>query len=73
MSVLAAGGGLRMGQVIGSTDARAEAPVTRVMDSNCLLATLYECFGIDRHHQLRDRNDRPLEILPTGKPIDGLL
>src|SRR6202008_1071781 len=47
MSVLLAGGGLRMGQVIGATNARAEEPTERAMDSNCLLATIYHRFGID--------------------------
>src|SRR6185436_2994900 len=36
MSVLLAGGGLRMGQVVGATNARAEEPSRRAMNSNCL-------------------------------------
>ena len=47
MSVFLAGGGLKMGQVIGATNARGEEPVQRAMDSNCLLATIYHRFGID--------------------------
>jgi len=54
MSVLLAGGGLRMGQVIGATNARAEEPIDRAMDSNCLLATLYHRFGIDPTHHYHD-------------------
>ena len=45
MSVFLSGGGLKMGQVIGATNARAEHPVDRAMNSNCLLATLYRRFG----------------------------
>jgi hypothetical protein len=40
MSVFLAGGGLRMGQVIGATNARAEEPLERAMDRNCLLDEL---------------------------------
>ena len=43
------------------------------MDSNCLLATLYERFGIDPHHLLHDRTGRPVPILPHGEPIAELL
>jgi hypothetical protein len=73
MSVLLAGGGLRMGQVIGATNAKAEEPVERRMDSNCLLATIYRRFGIPTTRQLHDQLGRPLAILPSGTPIAELL
>lgn len=73
MSVLVAGGGLRMGQVIGKTNARAEEPIERRMDSNCLLATIYRRFGIDPRTHLQDTLGRPLAILPSGEPIAELL
>jgi hypothetical protein len=73
MSIFAAGGGLRMGQVIGATGPKAEEPVERAMDSNCLLATLYHRFGINPKNTLQDRSGRPLPILPAGEPIRELL
>ena len=73
MSVLLAGGGLKMGQVIGATNPRGEEPAQRAMDSNCLLATLYKQFGINPHHLLHDRTGRPLPILPHGEPIAELV
>lgn len=73
MSVLLAGGGLRMGQVIGATNARGEHPVQRPMDSNCLLATLYHRFGIDPGRTLPDVSGRPIPILPRGERIAELL
>ena len=73
MSVLLAGGGLRMGQVIGATNARGEEPSDRAMDSNCLLATIYHRFGIDADRFTRDRSGRPIPILPTGEPISELV
>src|SRR5262245_1806440 len=73
MSVFLAGGGLRMGQVIGATNRRGEEPIRRIMDSNCLLATLYHRFGIDTKQTFTDRAGRPLPILPEGTPIAELL
>jgi hypothetical protein len=73
MSVFACGGGLRMGQVIGATSSKAEEPVDRAMDSNCLLATLYHRFGIDPQDTHLDHSGRPLAILPSGEPIRELL
>ena len=73
MSVFASGGGLKMGQVIGATNSKAEEPVDRAMDSNCLLATLYRRFGIDPEGTLLDHSGRPLAILPSGTPIRELL
>lgn len=72
MSVLAAGGGFRMGQVIGATNPRGEYPVDRAMDSNCLLATIYDRFGIDPNHEFHDNLGRPLKVLPQGEPIPEL-
>ncbi|MBW3542776.1 MAG: DUF1501 domain-containing protein [Planctomycetes bacterium] len=73
MSVLVSGGGLRMGQVIGATSRRAEEPVERIMDSNCLLATIYRRFGIDPRGTFPDHSGRPIHILPSGEPIAELL
>ena len=73
MSVLLAGGGLRTGQVIGATNKRAEEPVERIMDSNCLLATIYDRFGIDTTETYPDHSGRPLPILPNGTSITELI
>jgi hypothetical protein len=62
-----------MGQVIGATSSRAEEPVERAMDSNCLLATLYHRFGINTKTMLTDNTGRPLPILPAGEPIRELM
>lgn len=73
MSIFLAGGGLRMGQVVGATNSRGEEPVERVMNSNCLLATIYRKFGIDTSRINHDNSGRPIPILTDGKPIDELL
>jgi hypothetical protein len=73
MSVLLAGGGMRMGQVVGATNPRGEEPSLRAMNSNCLLATIYHRFGIDVRRHYHDRTGRPIPILQEGEPISELL
>lgn len=73
MSIFLAGGGLNMGQVIGATNARGEDPVERVMNSNCLLSTIYHQFGIDTTEAILDNSGRPIPILTDGEPIQELL
>ena len=73
MSIFLSGGGLKMGQVIGATDRRGEEPVDRIMDSNCLLATVYHRFGINTAQAFTDSSGRPLPILTDGEPIAELI
>ncbi len=73
MSVFLSGGGLKMGQVIGATNRRGEEPIERIMDSNCLLATIYDRFGIDTATAYLTNAGRPIPILTTGQPIAELL
>lgn len=61
---LLAGGGMRTGQVIGSTDALADAAKDRPVPYQDVLATLYQNLGIDPHEPVRDITERPVPILP---------
>lgn len=62
--VLLAGGGMRTGQVIGSTDALADSAKDRPVHYQDVLVTLYRALGIDPHEPVRDISDRPVPILP---------
>lgn len=73
MTIFLSGGGLNMGQVIGATNRKAEEPVDRIMNSNCLLATIYRRFGIDTSQAFTDHAGRPIPILTDGEPIRELL
>lgn len=73
MSIFLSGGGFKMAQVIGATNTKGEHPIQRPMDSNCLLATIYQRFGIDPHDTLKDASGRPIAILPKGEVIRELL
>jgi hypothetical protein len=73
MSVVFAGGGLKMGQVIGSTDVKAEGPRTRAVGPQDVLATMYHVLGIDYRHEFSDAAKRPIPILNEGNPIEELI
>jgi hypothetical protein len=72
MSILVAGGGLRAGQVVGATDAKADHPVERPLTPADLWATVYRFLGIDSEHTFNDTTGRPIAILPSGEPIREL-
>lgn len=72
MSLIVSGGGLRMGQVIGSTSARGEVPKERPLSPNDLWATVFRHLGIDPDRSYPDHRGRPMPILPAGRPISEL-
>jgi hypothetical protein len=71
-SALVSGGGLKTGQVVGATNARAEHPATRPYSPQDLLATVYRHPGIDPARHLPDATGRPVPILNEGAPISEL-
>lgn len=73
MSVLLAGGGLRMGQVIGATNARGEHPIDRPLTPADVLATIYHVVGIDHRASFPDFTGRPVHLVDTGSPIKELI
>jgi hypothetical protein len=71
---LVAGGGLRMGQVIGATDARGERPRTRRYTPQHVLATLYHVLGIDAAATtLTTHSGRPQYLLDQPEKIASLV
>jgi hypothetical protein len=72
-SVVMAGGGLRCGQVIGSSDARAEFPRERPISPQDVLATMYRQLGIDREKSYANDANRPVPILNYGEAIKELI
>jgi hypothetical protein len=73
MSVLVAGGGLRVGQVIGSSSAKGEVPKDRPIEPYDVLATIYRHLGIDPRATFSDLAGRPVPLLHTGQVISELL
>jgi hypothetical protein len=72
-SVLLSGGGLKMGQVIGATNSRAEYPTQQPLTPKDILATIYQHLGIDHRHNFLDHTGRPIPILSEGAPIADLV
>jgi hypothetical protein len=70
---LLAGGGLRMGQVVGATDKQGGRPVDRAYTPQNVLATLYHVLGIDPHTMLTDHGGRPVPLLDDPRPIEELM
>lgn len=71
---LLAGGGLKKGMVLGSTDRSAAEVRDDPIHHHDLLATIYSCVGIDPHDMVYDVSERPLPILPsTAQKIERLV
>jgi hypothetical protein len=73
MFCLLGGGGVKGGQVVGSTDRLGTAPRTRPVVPANIHATIYQVLGIDPRLQLLDPSGRPVPVLDDPTPIDELL
>ena len=69
--VLMAGAGVHGGAVIGATDRRGSAPVSRPWGPEDVAASIYHALGIDAHRTYFPRLPRPTPIA-AGQVIDGL-
>ncbi len=70
---LLAGGGMKTGQVIGSTDKLGGSAVSNPVHFQDVLATVYRNLGIDPHVAVPDVSGRPTPILPgTATPVRSL-
>ena len=73
MSMLVAGGGLRHGQVIGSTDAKGYDIRDRRVGPSDLAATVFQYLGIDLDAHWTNPQGRPVPIVTAGgRPIAEL-
>ena len=74
LSTLAlAGGGLKMGQVIGESTAKAETPKTTPITPQDLMATVFHVLGLPQDLQYRDQAGRPTAMIDGGKIIRELV
>jgi hypothetical protein len=68
-----AGGGVKRGVVLGSSDALGERPKDRPISHQDVLATMYDLLGIDYQKSYLNEANRPVPILNYGKPIHEIL
>ncbi|MER3415657.1 MAG: DUF1501 domain-containing protein [Gemmataceae bacterium] len=74
LSTLAlAGGGLKMGQVVGESSSKAEYPKSRPISPQDLMATIFHVLGLDPKTQFTDPSGRPTTMVEHGEPIPELL
>ena len=71
-SVLLAGGGVKGGRVIGSSDKIGGYPASDAQTPENLAATIYEALGLPRDLMWHDFAQRP-HTLYMGAPIGGLM
>jgi hypothetical protein len=72
-SVVLAGGGVKGGQVIGSSDRVGESPRDEPVTPADLAFTIYTLLGIDPMHELHTTDGRPVQVNQGGSMIDKLV
>jgi hypothetical protein len=73
MFCLLGGGGVKGGQIVGSTDSRGERPASRPVRPENIHATIYHCLGIDPKLQILDHSGRPTSVLEDPTLIEELV
>jgi uncharacterized protein (DUF1501 family) len=74
LSTLAlAGGGLRMGQVIGESSEKAEVPKSKPIGPQDLMATVFHVLGLPQDLHYKDPTGRPTPMVTGGTPIPELV
>jgi hypothetical protein len=71
-SCLFAGGGVKGGQVIGSSDEDAMLPKARPVKVSHLHASICHALGIDPDKEVMTQLQRPMKLVDKGKPVDEL-
>ena len=74
LSTLAlAGGGLKMGQVIGESAEKADVPKTTPITPQDLMATVFDVLGMDGRMQYVNQAGRPVYMIEQGRAIAELV
>ena len=71
-SAALAGGPIKGGRVLGSSDAKGAFPKDSPKSPQDMLATIYKHLGIDTDKHYLNAAGRPIQTLPFGKPITEL-
>jgi hypothetical protein len=74
LSTLAlSGGGLRMGQVVGESTAKAEVPKSRPISPQDLMATIFHVLGLPQDLHYNDQTGRPTPMVNGGRVIQEMV
>ncbi len=72
-AALMAGGGLKVGQVVGRTNPLGEYVTDSPVSPQDLAATIYTVLGVSLHTWFKTQDGRPVELCPEGKPVRQLV
>jgi hypothetical protein len=72
-SALFIGGGLKMGQAVGESDAKGAFPKVRPVSPQDFMATILHALGIDLEVQYVDPSGRPRYMVESGQPLAELV
>jgi Protein of unknown function (DUF1501) len=72
MSCFIAGGGVKGGRIIGSTNRLGEAPKDRPVTPQDLHATIYSVLGVDPSIKFLNHSGRPVPAIDNGQAISEL-
>ncbi len=74
LSTLAlAGGGLKMGQVVGESAEKVDVPKTTPITPQDLMATVFHVLDFDKRVQFTNQSGRPTYMIENGRPIEELI
>ncbi|MBI4605037.1 MAG: DUF1501 domain-containing protein [Planctomycetes bacterium] len=72
-TILLAGGGIRPGFVLGSSDRLGALPESRPVTPGDVIATLYHLLGLDPRTEIRDPLQRPFPLVREGDVLRDLI
>lgn len=73
LSVLMGGGGIKGGQIVGSTNAKGEVPQDRPLRPGDIHHTIFHVLGVDATLHFKDHSGRPIAAIDHGNVIDELV
>jgi hypothetical protein len=71
--LLLAGGGIKAGVVHGASDRIGAFPSLNPVTPADIVATIYQRLGLDAERELRDRLNRPFQLVPWGRSVSELI
>lgn len=73
LAVMMAGGGLKGGQIVGSTNRLGERPAERPLRPGDVHHTIFKVLGVDPEVAFEDHSGRPIPAIDHGAVIDELV
>nr|MCH9775072.1 DUF1501 domain-containing protein [Planctomycetota bacterium] len=72
-SIMLLGGGIKAGSVYGASDRSGAVPLHSPVSPGDIVATIYRLLGVDHHHVLYDKLERPHTVVPQARLIPELM